>query len=166
MARLVPVTAVAGGPVTRAAIRRCTSTDTPGWLEQRTALWPECSRDQHLAEMAAWLDDPERRIALVAPGDDGVAIGFAEASVRHEPVIGATTTPVGFLEGIHVAPGWRRRGVARRLVAAVEDWAVARGCRELVSDAAPDNAASHDFHRAAGFVETERCVLFSRRLEP
>ena len=71
---------------------------------------------------------------------------------------------MGFVEGVYVAPGWRRRGVARALFEAIGDWARARGCRELASDALLDNVASQQAHRALGFRETERVVYFVRRL--
>ena len=45
-----------------------------------------------------------------------------------------------------------------------DDWARARGCRELASDALIDNEISQRTHRALGFRETERVVYFTRPL--
>jgi aminoglycoside 6'-N-acetyltransferase I len=50
------------------------------------------------------------------------------------------------------------------LYEAIGDWARARGCRELASDALLDNEASQRAHRALGFEETERVVYFSKKL--
>ena len=58
----------------------------------------------------------------------------------------------------------RRQGVARRLYAAIGDWAKARGCRELASDALLANESSQRAHRALGFEETERVVYFTKKL--
>jgi len=54
--------------------------------------------------------------------------------------------------------------VARQLYAAIADWAKARGCRELASDALVDNEVSQRAHRALGFRETERVVYFTKAL--
>ena len=132
----------------------------PGWLELRQALWPECPREDHLAEMAASLRAPERYAQFVAYGPQGLPAGLAEAALRSDYVNGTSSSPVAFLEGIYVVPGFRRRGVAAALVAAVAAWARAGGCRELASDALLENAASHAMHHALGFEESERVVFY------
>jgi aminoglycoside 6'-N-acetyltransferase I len=97
--------------------------------------------------------------------DEGrMPIGFIEGSIRSDYVNGTETSPVGFVEGVYVAPTLRRNGVARALFAAIGDWAKARGCRELASDALIDNEGSQRAHRALGFEETERVVYFTKRL--
>lgn len=77
---------------------------------------------------------------------------------------GCITSPVGYLEGIWVEERARRSGVAGRLVNAAEDWARNRGCTEMASDAALDNHTSLEVHRALGFEEVERAVLFRKDL--
>ncbi|MCS6761723.1 MAG: GNAT family N-acetyltransferase [Candidatus Devosia symbiotica] len=91
---------------------------------------------------------------------DGTAVSFAEASIRHDHINGCDTSPVGFVEGIYVAPEHRRNGLARKLVALIEDWARALGCSECASDAVLDNIAiaSHRLHIALCFDETDRVV--------
>ena len=91
-------------------------------------------------------------------------IGFIEGSIRSDYVNGTESSPVGFVEGVYVVPAMRRHGVARRLFEAIGDWAKARGCRELASDALLENEASQRAHRALGFKETERVVYFSKKL--
>ena len=110
--------------------------------------------------------EPEgrRAIALLALAGGTQAIGFAEATIRSDYVNGTETSPVGFVEGVYVVPAMRRHGVARRLYAAIGDWAKARGCRELASDALLDNESSQRAHRALGFEETERVVYFTKKL--
>lgn len=141
-------------------VEACASLEHPGWLELRATLWPECSREEHLAEMALQLQGPQRFSQFVARDDADVAIGLAEASVRSDYVNGTRTSPVAFLEGLYVVPAARRRHVAAALVGAVAGWARAQGCSELASDAAIRNVASHRVHRALGFEETERVVYF------
>jgi L-amino acid N-acyltransferase YncA len=147
-------------------IQSCGTVDHPGWLELRQTMWPQDSPEAHRRDMAALLAQPERYGQFVAYGQDGAPAGFAEAAVRHDYVNGTESSPVAFLEGIYVHPAARRQGVARALALAVEQWAAARGCRELASDALLDNDESHAMHRALGFQETERVVYFRKMLPP
>ncbi|HYM28909.1 MAG TPA: aminoglycoside 6'-N-acetyltransferase [Steroidobacteraceae bacterium] len=134
----------------------------PAWLAMRRALWPDGGTDAELRrEMQRALADPETCVQFMAVAGEQ-ALGFAEAAVRRDAVNGATVSPVAFLEGLYVVPAARRRGVARRLVQAVIDWAVAAGFTELASDALLENTASHAMHRALGFEEAERVVCFRR----
>ena len=90
-------------------------------------------------------------------------IGFSEAMIR--PFAnGCNDRPVAFLEGLWVEPKYRRQNVGRRLVQAVEAWAIRKGFRELGSDAYLTARESHKAHRAYGFRETERVVYFRKRL--
>jgi aminoglycoside 6'-N-acetyltransferase I len=145
-------------------IERCTTLDQPGWLDMRLALWTDASAEEHRGHMAILLAQPERYLQLMMYDEQRTPVGFIEGSIRSDYVNGTETTPVGFVEGVYVAPGWRRRGVARQLFAAIADWARARGCRELASDALLENEASQRAHRALGFRETDRVVYFAKTL--
>ena len=145
-------------------IERCSSLDQPGWLDFRLALWPDADADDHRGYMAISLAQPERFLQLMIYDHTHTPIGFIEGSIRGDYVNGTESSPVGFVEGVFVVPAWRRRGVARQLYAAIADWARARGCRELASDALIDNEASQRAHRALGFRETERVVYFTKEL--
>ncbi|MFL6622178.1 MAG: aminoglycoside 6'-N-acetyltransferase [Sulfurifustaceae bacterium] len=145
-------------------IESCSSTEHRGWLPLRRALWPDETIDEHLAEMAALIAEPQRYVQFVAYTSEQQPIGFAEASVRTDYVNGTRSSPVAFLEGIYVAPAFRRHGVASALVSAVSSWARSGGCVELASDALLENEGSHAFHRALGFEETERVVYFRKAL--
>ena len=148
----------------KTTIERCASLDQPGWLQMRIALWTDATPDDHLGYMANSLAQPERFLQLMMYDETHQPIGFIEGSIRGDYVNGTETSPVGFVEGVYVVPGWRRKGVARQLFAAIGDWAKARGCRELASDALLENESSQRAHRALGFEETERVVYFRRML--
>ena len=135
------------------------------WVALRHALWPHLSEQGHREEAAAILDHADRACAFLARNPERRAIGFAEATLRHDYVSGCTTSPVAFLEGIFVLPAWRRRGLARALCAAVESWAASLGCTEFASDTGLRNRASQQMHRALGFAETERVVFYRKRLK-
>lgn len=136
------------------------------WLALRTALWPEAPRHDHEAEMAAFAADPQRYAQWLARDADGVAVGLAEASIRSDYVTGCEHSPVAYLEGLYVAPGRRRLGIARALVDEVAQWGALRRCRELASDTQTDNTSSQAVHQALGFAEAERLVAFVRPLPP
>lgn len=141
-----------------------TSIDDADWLPLRMALWPDCPRQQHLDEMNSFVQEPTRFVQFIVRAPSGQGVGFAEASIRTDYVNGTSTSPVAYLEGLYVVPQVRRRGVARSLVAAVSEWALALGCTELASDTQPENLVSQAAHAKLGFVETERAVFFSRQL--
>ena len=145
-------------------IERCASLDQPGWLDLRIALWSDATADEHRGYMAISLAQPERFLALIVYDDRHQPVGFIEGSIRLDYVNGTESSPVGFVEGVYVIAPRRRRGVARALFAAIGDWAKARGCRELASDALLDNESSQRAHRALGFRETERVVYFAKPL--
>lgn len=128
------------------------------WLAMRTALWPEASSAEHRLGMADAM--ARSHFVRLARHVDGSAVGFVEASKRVDYVNGTGTSPVIFVEGLYVAPDFRRLGVARLLVNAVITWAREEGCRELASDSLLDNIDAHAAHRALGFEETERVVYF------
>jgi aminoglycoside 6'-N-acetyltransferase I len=145
-------------------IERCTSVEHLGWLKFREALWPHCSREVHLVEMAFFLTNPRRYAQWIAYSPKSEPLGFAEASIRSDYVNGTESSPVGFLEGIYVTPDFRGKGVARSLIAEVGLWASAAGCHELASDALVENQVSHAMHRALGFARTEAVIFFRKVL--
>jgi aminoglycoside 6'-N-acetyltransferase I len=145
-------------------IERCMSSGQPGWLELRRELWPQNTEPEHAAEMELECSSPGRFAAFVAYDESGRALGFVEASIRRDYVNGTNSSPVGFVEGVHVTASARHKRVGRSLVEMAEHWARANGCIEMASDALIDNEASHAMHRALGFVETERVVYFRKDL--
>lgn len=71
---------------------------------------------------------------------------------------------VGFIEGLFVRADARRRGHARALVRAAEQWARSRGARQMGSDTHLSYRASRAMHRALGYREVEHVVILARRL--
>ena len=144
-------------------IEPITAAELEDWITLRQTLWP-WSQAEHRMEVREALNSPDA-VAFLMRDDGGVAIGFAEATLRRDYVNGCNTSPVGFLEGLYVKEDWRRRGVARALTQAVEAWTRGKGCSELASDAFLDNEVSHRMHSALGFEETERVVYFRKALK-
>lgn len=145
-------------------IRPASSHDHQIWarmLAQRHA--PHGSQKEFLLEIGEWLELPEPMHCWLAFDDDGEAVGFVDARVRSFAE-GAPHGNTPYIEDIWVDTHHRQGGVARRLVAAVEDWVRAEGYDWLGSDAALVNKAAHGFHGALGFEEVERLVVFGKPL--
>ncbi len=144
------------------SIRAMTETDRAAWIALRSRLWPEYSAghpadvDEMLERGTTW--------GFIAEDPSGVALGFAEVSVRAY-ANGCEQRPVPFLEGIWVDPDAQRQGVGQALIDHVAAFAKARDFSELCSDALLDNTASHAAHAGWGFVETERVVYFRKDLQ-
>ena len=144
-------------------IVRCRDDMLEEWLTLRRALWPHRSLDDHRGEVRAAAERPDRNVGLLARSGD-TFVGLAEAALRSDYVNGCSSSPVVFLEALYVRPGWRRRGVARRLCRTIEVWGADLGCREFASDAALTNGDGQRAHRALGFEETERVVFYRKTI--
>lgn len=92
-------------------------------------------------------------------------IAFAQCQLRHDYVEGTDSSPVGYLEGIFVAEGYRKKGYATELLTECEKWAKEKGCNEFASDCELDNDDSLKFHIAMGFEETNRIICFKKKMK-
>jgi len=143
-------------------IRRATREDMPQWLRLRSALWPAHDEEDWPEEILSMLHNQRRRATFVAE-QDGVLVGFLEASLRdYAPK--CQSSPVGFVEGWYVEKKNRKSGIGRALVKAAERWAIDKGCTEMASDALIRNTRSHRAHKALGYEEVERQVCFRKAL--
>lgn len=147
----------------RVTIRQAKDIDLDDLVSMSMQLWDDEDEDE-LADVLAELLESPREVAFVAVVD-GVTVGFATASIRHDYVEGSSSSPVGYLEGIFVEPEMQRQGIARALVIAVERWVAAAGCNEFGSDTDIDNAESQAFHEALGFEEVGRLVSFLKDVD-
>ena len=93
---------------------------------------------------------------------DDKPIAFAQCQLRHDYVEGTKSSPVGYLEGIYVSEGYRKKGYAAELLSECEKWAKKKGCSEFASDCELDNADSLRFHMAHGFEEANRIICFRK----
>lgn len=127
----------------------------------RMQLWP--MDESHCGQECIEILGSPRWAVFIASLEAGDVVGFLEVNLR-EYAEGAETSPVGYLEGLYVAAPHRRQGLGAALVRAGEQWAAARGCTEIASDAQIDNAISIELHRRMGYSEIERQVCFLKRL--
>jgi aminoglycoside 6'-N-acetyltransferase I len=126
----------------------------------RAVVSANCSEEQHLPEIRQ-IDPPEGAgVVVVAVRPNGSLCGFAEVTLRHEPVDGAPSGPIACLAGWYVAKDFRGRGIGRRLLESAEDWVAARHLKGLASHVESDNEAAIRTHLSCGFTQTGRAAHF------
>ncbi len=137
--------------------------DFSDWLEMALALWPYESRED-MESLFHTLFASENDEMLISRTGDGLAVGFANISIRKEYVEGSNSSPVGYIEGIYVKPEFRKQGIAKKFVELAEDWSRKRGCTEMGSDTEVENVESQKFHRRIGFTSESQIVHFIKPL--
>ena len=125
-------------------------------------LWPDHPAEEMRSEMAQMITKQDTAFFL-AYGKEN-AVGFAQCQLRHDYVEGTDSSPVGYLEGIYVAEGCRKQGIAKELLSACESWAKEKGCTEFASDCELDNVQSLQFHLNVGFEEVNRIICFAKKI--
>ena len=143
-------------------IQKAEIKDSPILAELACQLWPDHTVEEMYTEFAEILAKPDAAFFLAYAEE--IAIGFAQCQLRHDYVEGTDSSPVGYLEGIYVADGYRKQGVARDLLSACESWAKTKGCTEFASDCELDNLRSLQFHLNVGFEEANRIICFTKKL--
>ena len=145
-------------------VRRATEEDLPVWAAMLARLHDDLTAEQFEKELRRFTRLEQPYTGFLAFSDDGEPIGLIDARIRNYAE-GAPNLRAAYVEDLWVQPEYRRIGVARLLLAAVEEWARAEGFDWLGSDTTPDNQLSRDWHRRMGFDEVERLVVFGKRLD-
>ena len=143
-------------------IQKAKSKDLRILAELACRLWPDHTVEEMYTEFEQILAKPDAACFLAYA--DEKAVGFAQCQLRHDYVEGTVSSPVGYLEGIYVADGYRKHGIARELLSACESWAKEKECSEFASDCELDNVQSLQFHLNVGFEEANRIICFTKKL--
>ena len=98
-------------------------------------------------------------LVLVAEDDARRILGWAHAAERASVEAPARCE----LLGLVVDAGARRRGIARRLVAAVERWAADRGLERVVVRSNVARPESHPFYEGIGYTCTKTQHTYEKR---
>jgi diaminopimelate decarboxylase len=99
---------------------------------------------------------PQQASVVAVAGDD--VVGSLGIHREEHPVTRHVAT-----FGMHVAPGWRRRGLGAALVAEAIRWAREVGVDKLELSVYPENAPAISLYRRFGFVEEGRLLRHSRK---
>ena len=145
-------------------VRSIQQSDSADWERMRQQLWPSAT-GEHAAEIELFFKGDRRNPAevLIAVGESGRAIGFAELSIRPYAE-DCYSGWVAYLEGWFVEYSARGKGVGGALVKAAEEWARAQGCTEFASDTEIGNVMSATAHERLGFEEVNRIVCYRKAL--
>lgn len=130
----------------------------------RCALWPDEPQHELEPEAVAHLGGTSISLEHVFVAERSAEIvGMIELSLR-SIADGCKSSPVPYIEGWFVAPQARRQGIGGALVRAAEEWARAAGFAEIASDMLLENRVSEDAHKALGYEEVCRSILFRKSL--
>lgn len=100
---------------------------------------------------------------LASPGTAGFLLEAKAGDVGM--AIGRVAADEAELLTVAVSPRHRRQGAARRLLAAVIDWARQADAGALFLEVGVDNPAAHHLYRSLGFVEVGRRVAYYARVD-
>jgi len=125
-------------------------------------LWPDNQRDSLKEDFNKVKELENHKLYLAIKNDEYV--GFIHLSLRTDYVEGSNSSPVGYVEGIYVEPGYRNLGISRELIKHGEKWAMTKGCTQMASDIEMDNKDSYAFHLKVGFLEAGRIIAFIKDL--
>ena len=134
----------------------------PEYARLRKCMW-EIDPALNNEEVEQIVADADDWAVFIASAEGGAGVGFIEVWLR-EYAEGASSSPVGYVEGWYVEPDFRCRGIGRMLIEAGEDWARSRGCTEMASDTEVDNAGAIHAHQHLGYTEVSRNVHFLKEL--
>jgi len=126
-------------------------------------LWPTSSEEELEKSFQNTFEDPNK-VTIVCQSKTSELAGFSILSIRSDQVEGATSSPVGYLEGIFVYPGYRKQEVGRHLLEIGENWCRDQGCTQMGSDTSITNTDSTEFHLHVGFKVTEKNTCFIKDL--
>lgn len=143
-------------------IRKATVSDAAIAARLAANMWGSHDIHELTEEFAALLACDDAVVFLYSAED--TAVGFAQCQLRRDYVEGTSSSPVGYLEGVYMDRAFRGRGYAKQLVAACEQWAKEKGCREFASDCELSNTDSLKFHLQTGFTEANRIICFTKKL--
>ena len=125
-------------------------------------MWEDNVPEELAAELSEMIDSDDGTIYVAKENEQ--IVGFAQCQLRHDYVEGTKSSPVGYLEGIFVKEEHRKKGIAKELLRACENWALEKGCQEFASDCELENQTSLKFHMSVGFEEANRVICFTKKL--
>jgi GNAT superfamily N-acetyltransferase len=106
----------------------------------------------------AILESPDHQIFVAVSGD--LVVGWAVAEKRITLAQGLVTE----ISALVVSSGFRRSGLGKRLVNAVEQWSLSMGLHRLVVRSNVSRVESHEFYPSIGFELTKTSHVYTRDL--
>lgn len=146
----------------KTTIRKATIEDAKIVANMAIQMWKSHTIEELVQEFCDYMNKKSSIVFLAIT--DECAVGFAQCGLRHDYVEGTVSSPVGYLEGIFVVEEYRKRGLAKDMLLACQEWAKEQGCKEFASDCELVNEDSLKFHLKMGFEEANRIICFTKKL--
>ncbi len=143
-------------------IKKAISEDAAIVADFAIQMWESHTMEELTQEFIDYINKDSSVVFLAVL--DSQAVGFAQCGLRYDYVEGTSSSPVGYLEGIFVIEEYRKRGIAKELTEACQNWTKEQGCKEFASDCELNNDASLKFHLKMGFEEANRLICFTKKL--
>lgn len=125
-------------------VREAEEKDLDAIARMAVVMWNSHSVEDLMNEFADVIEGEEPQVFLKYIQD--IPVGFAQCGLRHDYVEGTDSSLIGYLEGIFVKKEYRKKGYAKELLSACEQWAKKQGCVEFASDCELSNIDSFAFH--------------------
>lgn len=97
---------------------------------------------------------------LVACDERDRVVAWGHVDLRHTLVEPLSAQVMGLV----VADGSRSAGIGRELLAALEAWAIARGCRRMVVGTRVTRERAHAFYAREGYAVSKTSYFFVKPL--
>lgn len=116
------------------------------------------------------LEEVARRFAAVTAAPDH-AVRVAEAAGRAAGLVHVYARPAlenpteAIVEALVVDSAQRRSGVGRALMAAAEDWAIARGIHSLALSSNVARSGAHAFYHTLGYRTAATALILRKELK-
>ncbi len=143
-------------------VRKAKKADVEVVAKLAMNVWKGASFEELVVEFENFVR--QRNAVVLVKEADGKIVGFAQCGLRQDYVEGTCTSPVGYFEGVFIDEDYRKRGFAKELLNACENWAREKGCKEFASDCEFANKNSINFHLHSGFNEANKLVCFKKKL--
>jgi len=140
-------------------IRRCMISDAHRIYElSMKELGYKFSEEQVEANVRRLIGIPTNLILVAESGDE--VVGFIHA-VSHEPVY---APPMKNILGLAVDPAFRKQGLGRQLVEAIEEWARETGAEGIRVNSGIDMNSGLRFYKALGYDYVRTLYKFRKKL--
>jgi ribosomal protein S18 acetylase RimI-like enzyme len=139
-------------PTSRVTTRLATYADIPQLVELMQEFYAESSfpldRAWAAEAFARLLDDPSRGAIWIVDIDETPA-GHVVLSVRFAMEFGGV---IGYVDDLFIRPAFRRQGAARAALDVLTAECRRRGCRAVLVEVDPGNAAAQALYRRLGLL--------------
>lgn len=142
-------------------VRRATPADAARLAALSAELGYPASAEV-LAQRLGDLLGHEDQIVLVAEEPPAEVVGWVHGADQQLLESGRRCELLGLVVDSRV----RGRGVGRRLVAAVEEWAVARGLEQMAVRSNVARSESHPFYERLGYARVKTQHAYRKRVGP